>query len=94
MHEHDANYVDTPASQVSVQCVTCDGDGWRYVARAASIDGGRIISVGKQEACPTCRHSAPGVPSGRVNLATGPGARLRRVDRVVLPTDEWGPQPE
>lgn len=78
--------MDVPASRIEVQCVTCDGDGIVIVLRAAVI-GGQLGSMPKPEVCPTCSESAPGERSGWVNLATGPGARLRRVDRVRLPGD-------
>jgi hypothetical protein len=99
MDEHQAEYADTPAAQIEALCVACGGEGARMVERAgvfavgqmAEISGGRMVSVGRHEACPVCPHAAPGVPSGRVNLATGPGSgHLRRVDRVAMPNDGWG----
>ncbi|MEU8135781.1 hypothetical protein [Streptodolium elevatio] len=63
---------------LTVVCMTCDGDGWRYVGRAARI-GGRIAAVGKQEACLVCE------AMGRHNWDTGPGAWVKRHERRPIP---------
>ncbi|MDI2132030.1 hypothetical protein [Yinghuangia seranimata] len=73
----DAPPPEIPRDLAAV-CVTCDGDGWRYAARAALI-GGRVVAVGKQEACLVCE------ASGRHSWARGPGAWVKRHERKPLP---------
>lgn len=63
---------------LTVVCLTCDGDGWRYAGRAALL-GGRIAAVGKQEACLLCS------AMGRHSWRTGPGVEVRRHERAALP---------
>lgn len=88
----ESDYEDTPSESVTIECSACDGDGWRYVSRAAMI-GGRMQAVAKPEPCKVCQPADGGHPTGRVNLATGPGAKLRACDRVPVPgVDDWGPR--
>lgn len=89
MEDIDRDYEDTPADAIVVHCRGCDGDGWRYVPRAALI-GGRMAAVGKAEPCTECSVGEDQRPTGRVSLGVGPGAQLRRVDRVAMPWDGWG----
>jgi hypothetical protein len=63
---------------LTVVCLACDGDGWRYVGRAALI-AGRLAAVGKQEACMVCE------ATGRHRFSVGPGAWVRRHERKPLP---------
>jgi hypothetical protein len=88
MDDSDRDYVDAPAADMVVHCRGCDGDGWRYVPRAAMI-GSQMAAVAKPEPCTECAVGEDQRPTGRVNLGTGPGAQLRRVDRVTLPGDDW-----
>jgi hypothetical protein len=64
--------------EMTVLCQACDGDGWRYAAHGALVDG-RPAPVGKQEACLVCD------ASGRIRWTTGPGASVKRHERKPLP---------
>lgn len=75
-------YEDVPAGSVTAVCQTCDGDGWVWQARAAAV-GERSVSIAKREACAVCGGS------GRVDTASGPGARLRSWERARGPWDDW-----
>jgi hypothetical protein len=89
MNDEDRDYVDTPAVAVSAVCRRCDGDGWFYRRRAALFQGRMVESV-KPEPCDECAPAGE-APTGRVNLATGPGARVRPWERVRVPgVDDWG----
>lgn len=86
------DYADTPASAFTTHCRECQGDGWRFVPRVAVVDG-RSVTVMKAEPCDECRPADGSAPTGRIDLGAGPGAKLRRWERVPLPGDGWGPTP-
>ena len=92
MEPGEPDYVDAAAeSMPAVVCRRCDGDGWYYRQTAAMI-GGRLTTVAKPEPCPECASGEDRVPTGRVNSATGPGAKLKRWEKVPVPgVDDWGP---
>lgn len=65
-------------TEMTVVCQACDGDGWKYSARAALI-GHRVVAIGKQEACLLCD------ALGRHPWRSGPGADVRPYERLPLP---------
>lgn len=92
MDDSDRDYVDAPAEAVTSLCQACDGDGWVFASRMALV-GGQVHAVAVREPCKVCRPDEQGAPSGRVNLGTGPGAKLKPWERVRIPgVDDWGPR--
>lgn len=79
----DAPYEDTPAAAMARVCSTCGGTGTVALPLIPAVEGA-LEGYERCVPCPECRSR-----SGRTSLAAGPGARLRRVDRVVLPGDGW-----
>ncbi|MEU8136563.1 hypothetical protein [Streptodolium elevatio] len=86
----DPDYVDVPASRVRQQCTTCGGVGavFRPFTPSPAVETSLTVDT-QADPCPDCEQHPGAASEGHVSLAAGPGAKLRRVDRVKLPGDDW-----
>lgn len=86
----DPDYTDVPAASLHALCTTCHGTGvvLRPIKPSPVVDVPFPYET-QADPCPDCEQHEGAPSEGHVNVGTGPGAKLRRVDRVKLPGDDW-----